>query len=154
MPATAESHEVDLANDLEASIELKVGDEFEWQVIYPRRRLAVALSDGSAGIRIRLQENPALTGVWSRVVGVRLCRASSSFGAFGDRASRWIQKQQRSRTKEDTEAASKRPRIPSAVGSQDVRASARLFTGGVIEKPNLPCICSWPGKYEALSLLQ
>ncbi|CAJ1398938.1 unnamed protein product [Effrenium voratum] len=91
--------ELHLVNDLEALVEVDLGDG--WRLLYPKQSRRIAASEAC---RIRLLEAPSVTSaVDLRLLEPRSLRTSEDLGDFSSKASSWVRKERSAVAKEDKE---------------------------------------------------
>ena len=81
-------------NDLKAAAEVKLREESRWHNIYPKASIKLAGDsvDGDLQVSVQLRDDPNVCGSCTAVQGSTL-QLSNSFGDFGERATKHVQKE-------------------------------------------------------------
>ena len=82
-------------NDLKAAVELTLGECSEWRIMYPKEQTKFAMGsmDLHPELSVRLRDDPNVCGMCTAVQGSTF-QLSSSFGDFGDRATKHFQEEE------------------------------------------------------------
>ena len=84
-----------VCNDLNVGAEVKLGEGSEWKIVYPQAQLKMAVDsmDVQPQLSVRLRDDPNVCGVCTVVQGSTL-QLSSSFGDFGEGATKHFQEEE------------------------------------------------------------
>ena len=112
-----------VCNDLKVAIEVKLGEGSEWDTVYPKAQLKMAVDsiDVHPELSVRLRDDPNVWGM-CRVVQGSTLQLSSSFGDFGDRATKHFQEEEAAAEEESRLRKQRQKELDQKLGAQVTQA--------------------------------